>query len=106
MSRARKIKKAGKLAALREADRVIRQVGAKYPLDMEDQERIRHWVEAGYAQYRQRPRKGALPFRNYVDEMIAKLEQAYDDEYSGRTISLGPLSAHMHFSICPLWPFC
>lgn len=106
MSRARKIKKARKLAALREADRVIRQVGTKYPLDKEDQERIRRWVEAGYTQYRQRHRKGAEPFSNYVDEMIEKLGQAYDDEYSGRTISLGPLSAHMLFSICPLWPFC
>lgn len=106
MSRTRKIKKALKLVGLRQADRVIREVGATYPLDTEDKERIRRWVADGYAQYRERPRKGAEPFSVYVEEMIEKLEQAYDDEYSGRTISLGPLSAHMLFSICPLWPFC
>jgi hypothetical protein len=106
VSRTRKIKKALRLAGLREADRVIREVGAKYPLDSEDRERIRRWVSAGYAQYRERPRKGADPFSVYVDEMIEKLGEAYDDEYRGRTLSLGPLSAHMLFSICPLWPFC
>jgi hypothetical protein len=101
MSRARKMKKLNKLA-----DPVIEQIDSKYDIDDEDRERIRAWVRHGAIEYRRSNSASRQTFYAYLDEMAKKLDDAYATEYRGETISLGPLSAHMLFSVCPLWPFC